>query len=182
MAKKKPKQSKRAISTRGVAGTRKTPNEKLAQILEDNDAVTKAVQTLLEMLNSTVEHWSKADEMMVLEVDGQTRTKAAQTLLAYAVGDPVKRQQILSGKLPSEAVDRALLMENIDKKIAAMVNRPDVTVSELLQAKKSLVEAEKDAPLKKLSEAELVAEAKRIHGMAEPPPELKPEKESTSTP
>lgn len=162
------KTAKTTPKSGGVARIPETPNLHLARILEENGAVEKSVKTLTEMLDATMEFWSKKDECMVLEVDGATRVKAAQILLAYSVGDPVKRQQILSGKLPVEPVDRTALRETIDKKIAAMVNRPDVTLQELLQACKALAESDKDSPMSPMTEAELVKKAREIHGTADP--------------
>lgn len=136
----------------------------LAKKLADMDAMPKAVETLIELLDATVEHWSKAEERMVLEVDGQTRTKSAAILLAYTVGEPVKRQQILTGVISNESVDRTWLKETIDKKLASLVTRDDVTVSELIQAKKAMDESEKDEP-SKLTPAERESEIARILGI-----------------
>lgn len=155
--------------------------ETMTDLLMARDAIALTVDGLMEGLQA-YRSFATGDGQSQSEPDYATRLKTQQLILEHLVGCPPKRTQVLHGVMPSDPlIDRGQLIKSIDEKIAAMVNRPDVTVSELLQAKRSLVEAEKDAPMKKLSEAELVAEAKRIHGMAEPlPSEPQTQTESTS--
>lgn len=171
MSKKKPDDSGSVKPDRLARACAPNFNE-LAKLLEDGKAVEKAVATLIELLKSTIWHYDASLKEWELEVDGGTRVKAAQLLLAYSVGEPVKRQQILTGTIPDKPVDGNELRETINRKIAARVNAPDVTVAELVAAGKSLAEAEKDAPMTPLTEAEATEEARRIHGMAHEEPKV----------
>jgi hypothetical protein len=148
----------------GVAHAPGNPDD-LAKLLNEHNAMQLAVETLIDMLGATVEVFDKAQKMFVVEVDGATRTKAAQLLLAYSVGEPVKRQQILSGKLPQGPVTKEGMREIIDRKLWERLNRPDVTTAELVAAQRSIVEDEKKVGQTPLTEEQAVAEARRIHGM-----------------
>ena len=135
----------------------------LGVLLDRHDATARAVVALIDGLSATKAY--QQDGKLVSVIDHATRTKSAELLLNFAVGKPVERQQVLTGRVPAQAIDRAQLRETIDQKLAALVARDGVTVAELVAAEKVLGEqsAELTSPI---SEAEAIAEARRIHGMA----------------
>ncbi len=146
--------------------------EVMAEMLMEKDAIKKTVDGLMEGLEA-YRSFATGDGQSQTEPDYATRLKTQQLILEHLVGCPPKRTHVLHGYAPSQpSVDRSELRETIDKKIAAMVNRPDVTLSELLQAGKALAESDKDAPMSPLTEAELVEKARQIHGTAAPEPTI----------
>lgn len=176
MSKGNPKKSVKLLTDKGVARAGEHQQVTLEvegipdimKLLAEHNAVPLAVECLVKLLNSTVEHYDPGKEMIVLEVDGPTRVKAAQILLGYGIGEPVKRQQILTGKMPEGPVSKEQMKDVVDRKLWERINRPDVTTAELVAARRSLAEAEKaDATnAGPLTEEQALTEARRIHGMS----------------
>jgi hypothetical protein len=169
LLKVKQKKSKNKPKSDRVARTGGIPD--ICAMIDDREALGKALDTLVELLGSVVRHYDPQTREHELAVDGATRTKAAQILIEQRVGQAVKRQQIITGKMESPVIgSREDFAKLIDEKIYAMVNRPDVTLSELFAAKRSVVEDDKKQKMEPLNEAQLLAEARRIHGMADEQP------------
>jgi len=72
---------------------------------------------------------------------------------------------ILSGKIPTTPPTAEALRETIRAKLAARIDQPDVSVAELVAARKALEEQEAEAPPKKLTEAEKEARTREILGI-----------------
>lgn len=75
-----------------------TPIESL---LFDSNTRQQAVQVLINCLEAKRTYYDLYAKTMVTEPDYATRTQAARLLLAYDVGEPVKRQQIVVHNLDS---------------------------------------------------------------------------------
>lgn len=161
----KTSQSTEALIQTGLTHAHARVEDTLNDLLSEKKLLELAVEGLLEGLQA-YRSFAVGEGQSQTEPDFATRLKTQQVILSYRVGEPVKRQQILTGKMPEHDVDVTELRQTIAKKLAARVNSPDVTVAELVAAGKSLAEADKDAPLTPMSEAEAVTEARRIHGMA----------------
>jgi hypothetical protein len=136
-----------------------------ARLLAKSGSVEKAVKCLHRNLNAKRSYFDTASGSWIEQDDAPAQVASAKTLLSYAVGEPIKRQQILSGKMPDAPPNRAQLMDTIDRRIAGLLDRPDLSVAELLAARKALAEAEASEPLPALSEEEAVNRARKIHGL-----------------
>lgn len=148
----------------------------LPQLLKSHDAVTRAVDTLIECLEAKRSFVQNGK--VTTEPDFHVRAKASELLLAYSVGEPVKRQQILSGKMPKTPPSREELRQTLEQKIATIVLSDAVTLPELLAARKTLIELEGKERLSPLSEEEAVAMARRIHGITAPESSASPAPDS----
>jgi hypothetical protein len=139
------------------------PEEQLQKLLDDKDAVVMAVDTLFDCLNATRSFQQNGEKVTV--PDHATRQKAASLLLAHGIGLPIERAQILTGTIPTKPMERAKFRALIERKLAALVNRPDVTVDELLAAREALVDPEGKERMSPMTEEQAIAEARRIHGL-----------------
>jgi hypothetical protein len=136
-----------------------------ARLMQERGSVGKALDCLHRNLDAKRSHYDSATGQWVQEDDAASQVSSAKALLSYAVGEPIKRQQILSGKMPTTPPTPAELRETINAKIAAQIERPDVSVAELVAARKALAEQEADAPKPRLSEEEKEAEVRRVLGI-----------------
>jgi len=137
----------------------------LPGLLDEKDVVPQSIAALIEGLQACRTY--PTPDGPCTEPDHATRIKAAQALLAYAVGEPVKRQQILSAALPVTPPSQAELTETIDRKIAALLGEKAVTLQSLVAARKAMsgASAKESAGREKLTEEEIVAKAREIHGI-----------------
>jgi hypothetical protein len=136
-----------------------------AALMVKKGSVEKALDALHRNLDAKRSHFDTASGTWIEENDSAAQVASAKALLSWGIGEPVKRQQILSGKIPTTPPTPAELRETITAKIAAQLERPDVSVAELVAARKALAEQEADAPAPKLTEAEREAEVRRILGI-----------------
>ena len=139
----------------------------LVRYLEEENVAIQAIQALTRNLTVTRHLWDKQKKEWIEVPDGPTQVAAARTLLAYTIGEPVKRQEILTGLTPAEAPAPEELKATIEKKIAGFVTQDSVTLPELLAARKALpgsVVTEKP-----WTPEEWVAHAKRVHGIEADP-------------
>jgi hypothetical protein len=111
------------------------------------------------------------DGRLVETIDHTARIKSAELLLAHGVGKPVERMHTITARVPTEAVDRVALRGTIERKLAALVDRPGITMDELLQARRILSEVEKatSEETKPLSEEAWVAASRKVHAGGGPP-------------
>ena len=147
---------------RGVARAHGNISESLANLLCRHGAVGKAVSRLIANLDAKSCYFDRASGEMVTVDDGATQVKAAMGLLAYAVGEPLKRQQILTGQMPATPPTREEMRTAIDRKLAAQVSRDDVTVSELVAAGKALAESGSTLPSTRLTDEEQAERMARV--------------------
>ena len=139
----------------------------LARYLEEENIALQAVQALARNLTATRHLWDTKKKEWIGVPDGPTQVAAARTLLAYTIGEPVKRQEILTGPTPEEAPVPEELKATIEKKIAGFVTQDSVTLPQLLAARKALpgsVVTEKP-----WTPEEWVAHARRVHGIEADP-------------
>ena len=139
----------------------------LARYLEEENIALQAIQALTRNLTVTRHLWDKQKKQWIDVPDGPTQVAAARTLLAYTIGEPVKRQEILTGPTPEEAPAPEEVKATIEKKIAGFVTQDSVTLPQLLAARKALpgsVVTEKP-----WTPEEWVAHARRVHGITEDP-------------
>jgi hypothetical protein len=83
----------------------------IESLLADAAARQEAIDTLMACLKAERTYYDLYSKSMVTEPDYSTRCAAAKTLLAYDVGEPVKRQQIIVTNVES--------MDDVQKKLAA---------------------------------------------------------------
>ena len=139
----------------------------LARYLEEENIALQAVQALARNLTATRHLWDTKKKEWIGVPNGPTQVAAARALLAYTIGEPVKRQEILTGPTPEEAPAPEELKATIEKKIAGFVTQDSVTLPQLLAARKALpgsVVTEKP-----WTPEEWVAHARRVHGITEDP-------------
>ena len=133
--------------------------------LRETKGVARAIDTLLECLGATRTHWDTQKKEWVSEPDTKARLAAAQLLLSYGVGNPVKRQEIVTTQAPQAAPEPSALIESIDRKIAELLNRKDLTLPQLVAAKKQVEQSRKKAKATPMTEEEYTNRARRIHGL-----------------
>ena len=133
--------------------------------MEEKGSVAAALDALHRNLTALRSRYDAAKGEWIVEDDGPTQVASAKALLAWGIGEPVKRQQILSGKIPTTPPTAEALRETIRAKLAARIDMPDVSVAELVAARKALEEQEAEAPPKKLTEAEKEARTREILGI-----------------
>ena len=139
----------------------------LVRYLEEENVAIQAIQALTRNLTVTRHLWDKQKKEWIEVPDGPTQVAAARTLLAYTIGEPVKRQEILTGPTPDEAPAPEELKATIEKKIAGFVTQDSVTLPQLLAARRALpgsVVTEKP-----WTDEDWVAHARRVHGITENP-------------
>ncbi len=124
-----------------------------------------AIEELHGSLKATKTYFDTPSASWMTAPDYASRIKAVEIALNFAVGSPVKRQQILSGKMPDAPLDREQLRDAIDRRIAAKLGQSDLSANELLQLKKALAEAEQAEPRPKLTEKERELEIRQILGI-----------------
>ena len=147
---------------KGVARAQGNASESLCNLLRRHGAVGKAVARLLANLDAKSCYFDRASGEMVRVDDGATQVKAALGLLAYAVGEPLKRQQILTGQMPTTPPTREEMRAAIDRKLVAQISRDDVTVNELVAAGKSLAESGSTLPSTQRTDEEQAEAMARI--------------------
>ena len=133
--------------------------------LRETKGVARAIDTLLECLGATRNRWDTQKKEWVSEPDSKTRLAAAQLLLSYGVGNPVKRQEIVATQATPEAPEPSALIEAIDRKMAALLNRNDLTLPQLVAAKKQVEQSRKKAKATPMTEEEYTNRTRRIHGL-----------------
>ena len=133
--------------------------------LRETKGVSRAIDTLLECLGATRTRWDTHKKEWVSEPDTKARLAAAQLLLSYGVGNPVKRQEIVTTQAPQAAPEPSALIEAIDRKMAALLNRNDLTLPQLVAAKKLVEQSRKKAKATPMTEEEYTNRARRIHGL-----------------
>ena len=136
-----------------------------ARLMAEKGSVEKALDCLHRNLDAKKSHFDTASGTWIEEDDAAAQVASAKALLSWGIGEPVKRQQILSGKIPTRPPTPAELRETINAKIAAQLERPDVSVAELVAARKALAEQEADAPPAKMTPAEHDAHIAQILGI-----------------
>jgi len=136
-----------------------------ARLMEEKGSVGKALDCLHRNLDAKRSHFDAGKNEWVLEDDAPSQVASAKALLSWGIGEPVKRQQILSGKIPTTPPTAQTLRDTIYAKLAARIEMPDVSVAELVAARKALAEQEADAPSPKLTGAEKEEEIRRILGI-----------------
>ena len=141
--------------------------EALLRYFEEENVALQAAQALTRNLHATRHLWDRARKKWIVVPDGPTQVTAAQALLAHSIGEPVKRQEVLTGPTPEEAPAPEELRATIEKKIAGFVTQDSVTLPQLLPARKALPEAV--VTQKPWTPEEWVAHAKRVHGITEDP-------------
>lgn len=163
MAKKKkpspPKQAKKVSLARVPARV-----ETMTDGLIKRNALELTLDGLMEGLQA-FRSFSTGEGGSQTEPDYATRLKTQQLILEHLVGCPPKRTQVIHGVMPTAPMDREQTRDAIAQKLSLLISRPDVTVSELLAAQRGLEETEKDSAAKPLNEEELIAAARRVHGM-----------------
>ena len=137
----------------------------VAEHLRETQGVSRAIDTLLECLGATRSRWDAQKKEWVSEPDTKARLAAAQLLLSYGVGNPVKRQEIVTTQATPEAPEPSALIEAIDRKMAALLNRNDLTLPQLVAAKKQVEQSRKKAKATPMTEEEYTDRARRIHGL-----------------
>ena len=133
--------------------------------MEEKGSVAAALDALHRNLTALRSRYDAAKGEWIVEDDGPTQVASAKALLAWGIGEPVKRQQILSGKIPTTPPTAEALRETIRSKLAARIDQPDVSVAELVAARKALEEQEAETPKAKKTEAEREEEVRRILGV-----------------
>jgi len=133
--------------------------------LRETKGVARAIDTLLECLGATRNRWDTQKKEWVSEPDTKARLAAAQLLLSYGVGNPVKRQEIVTTQSPPRAPEPSALIEAIDRKIAELLNRKDLTLPQLVAAKKQVEQSRKKKENTPMTEEEYTDRARRIHGL-----------------
>jgi len=133
--------------------------------LHETKGVARAIDTLLECLGATRNRWDAQKKEWVSEPDTKARLSAAQLLLSYGVGNPVKRQEIVTTQATPAAPEPSALIEAIDRKMAALLNRNDLTLPQLVAAKKLVEQSRKKAKATPMTEEEYTNRARRIHGL-----------------
>ena len=133
--------------------------------LRETKGVARAIDTLLECLGATRNRWDTQKKEWVSEPDTKNRLAAAQLLLSYGVGNPVKRQEIVTTQSPPRAPEPSALIEAIDRKIAELLNRKDLTLPQLVAAKKQVEQSRKKKENTPMTEEEWTNRARRIHGL-----------------
>jgi len=133
--------------------------------LRETKGVSRAIDTLLECLGATRTRWDTQKKEWVSEPDTKARLAAAQLLLSYGVGNPVKRQEIVTTQAPPQAPEPSALIEAIDRKMAALLNRNDLTLPQLVAAKKQVEQSRKKKENIPMTEEEYTNRARRIHGL-----------------
>jgi len=139
----------------------------LACYLEEENIALQAIQALTRNLTVTRHLWDKQKKEWIEVPDGPTQVAAARTLLAYTIGEPVKRREILTGPTPEEAPAPEELKATIEKKIAGFVTQDSVTLPQLLAARKALPGSVVTG--KPWTDEDWVAHARRVHGITENP-------------
>ena len=137
----------------------------VAEHLRETKGVSRAIDTLLECLGATRTRWDTQKKEWVSEPDTKNRLAAAQLLLSYGVGNPVKRQEIITTQSPPQAPEPSALIEAIDRKMAELLNRKDLTLPQLVAAKKQVEQSRKKAKATPMTEEEYTDRARRIHGL-----------------
>ena len=137
----------------------------VAEHLRETQGVSRAIDTLLECLGATRSRWDAQKKEWVSEPDTKARLAAAQLLLSYGVGNPVKRQEIVTPQATPEAPEPSALIEAIDRKMAALLNRNDLTLPQLVAAKKLVEQSRKKKENVPMTEEEWTNRARRIHGL-----------------
>jgi len=137
----------------------------VAEHLRETQGVSRAIDTLLECLGATRSRWDAQKKEWVSEPDTKARLAAAQLLLSYGVGNPVKRQEIVTTQATPEAPEPSALIEAIDRKMAALLNRNDLTLPQLVAAKKQVEQSRKKAKATPMTEEEYTNRTRRIHGL-----------------
>ena len=133
--------------------------------LRETKGVSRAIDTLLECLGATRNRWDTQKKEWVSEPDTKARLAAAQFLLSYGVGNPVKRQEIVTTQATPQAPEPSALIEAIDRKMAALLNRNDLTLPQLVAAKKQVEQSRKKKENIPMTEEEYTNRARRIHGL-----------------
>ena len=136
-----------------------------ARLMAEKGSVSKALDCLHRNLDAKRSHFDTASGTWIEENDSAAQVASAKALLSWGIGEPVKRQQILSGKIPTTPPTADALRDTITAKLAARIEMPDVSVAELVAARKALAEQEADAPAPKLTEQERENEVRRILGI-----------------
>jgi len=139
----------------------------LARYLEEENIALQAIQALTRNLTVTRHLWDKQKKQWIDVPDGPTQVAAARTLLAYTIGEPVKRQEILTGPTPEEAPAPEEVKATIEKKIAGFVTQDSVTLPQLLAARKALPGSVVTG--KPWTDEDWVAHARRVHGIEADP-------------
>ena len=138
----------------------------VAEHLRETKGVSRAIDTLLECLGATRTRWDTHKKEWVSEPDTKARLAAAQLLLSYGVGNPVKRQEIITTQSPPQAPEPSALIEAIDRKMAELLNRKDLTLPQLVAAKKQVEQSRKKKENTPMTEEEWTNRARRIHGLS----------------
>jgi hypothetical protein len=107
-SKQKLRKAKKVLVLRGSRARKGESDIAIESLLAGYGARGKAVATLIECLNAERTYYDMYAKAMVCEPDYATRRAAACALLAYDVGEPIKRQQILTGQIETteEWVDK----------------------------------------------------------------------------
>jgi len=137
----------------------------VAEHLRETKGVSRAIDTLLECLDATRTRWDTQKKEWVSEPDTKARLAAAQLLLSYGAGNPVKRQEIITTQSPPQAPEPSALIEAIDRKMAELLNRKDLTLPQLVAAKKQVEQSRKKKENTPMTEEEWTNRARRIHGL-----------------
>lgn len=87
-------------------------DQPIESLLNSLQARKEAIQTLYDCLKAERTYYDLYSKSMVTEPDSSTRCSAARTLLAYDVGEPVKRQQIIVHQVDSMDDLKAKLATN----------------------------------------------------------------------
>lgn len=134
----------------------------ICRLLDEKDAISLSIDALIDSLYAMRSYGTP--DGPITEPDYATRVKAAQALLSYAVGEPIKRSQVLHGEIPKTPIEPSELKKLIDAKLSTRINSDNVTTAELVAAKKALSESEEAMP-SKLTPVERENEIKRILGV-----------------
>jgi hypothetical protein len=85
---------KLGVTRARIAKGSEVGNDNIDELLTKKDVLNEAVDTLISCLGATRTYYDIFSKTMVEEPCYATRVTAAKTLLAYRVGEPIKRTQI----------------------------------------------------------------------------------------
>jgi hypothetical protein len=99
----------------------------IESLLNSKEARYNAIETLFACLKAVRTYYDVFSKQMVVEPDYATRCAASKLLLAYDVGEPVKRQQIIVTNVESMEELQAKLQSSpaLRQEMRAMLEEAD---------------------------------------------------------
>jgi len=139
------------------------PMDSFDSLTNEAEVDSRPLEVLVACLDATCETWDPSARQWVTESDGPTQVAAANTILARTVGLPPKRPCIVT---EVEGWEPDLLHEADYLEMVDLAAASGVTLTQLAAAKKAMLLTLGENPQPPVSEIELVAWARRMHGLA----------------